>query len=203
MLLKFGLVLLAVALFGAAPARADGTVFRATGCGDYLFVQTPTGFSVLRGNAEGVKDGDALQGNVEQFGMVSLFDQTAGRSVFAQVSELHLTQPDIVQRVGIRCRSPLGETVVNGNVSRSAGCGSKIFVNTPQGYAVLERIAGGEVADGDTLSGPFNRPGRVTARDSQSNAEVVVFVDELWLSASAVQRKIQQSCQRQNNNYNR
>src|SRR5262249_7894244 len=123
MLLRLGLVLIALALFGAPPARADGTVVRVAGCGDYLFVQAAAGVSVLRGDIDGVKEGDALQGNVEQIGMVSLFDQTAGRSVFAQVSELHLTQPEVTQRVAIRCRAALDATIVNGNVSRSAGCG--------------------------------------------------------------------------------
>ena len=185
------------------PARGDGTVLRASGCGDYLFVSTANAFSVLRGNTQGVKDGDMLQGNVEQIGQSVLFDQTAGRSVFAQVSELHLTQPEITQRIAVRCRASLGATVTSGNVSRANGCDSKIFVNTPQGYAVLERISGGVVGDGDTLSGNFNRPGRITVRDQQSDSTLTVFVDDLWLSASAVQRKIAQSCQRQSGGYSR
>lgn len=194
---RYALVLLLLALFGAAPAHADGTVYRADGCGDYLFVQTTTGISVLRGDTEGIKEGDALQGNVEQIGMVDLFDQTAGRAVFAQVSQIHLTQADAVPLVSVRCRSPLTEATTSGYVSRASDCGSKIFVNTPQGYAVLERIAGGEVADGDSLTGNFNRPGRSTMHDNQSNSDVIVFVDDLWLSASAAQRKIAQSCQKQ------
>ena len=69
-------------------------------------------------------------------------------------------------------------------------------MNTPQGYAVLERIAGGVVADGDTLTGNFNRPGRATVQDRQSNSSLVVFVEDLWLSKSATERKMTASCRR-------
>jgi len=192
------LMLAALALLGAAPARADGTAFRANGCGDYLFVSSATGFSVLRTDSgHGVKDGDALHGDVETIGHPILFDTTAGRSVFAQVAERHLTQAEITQRIAIRCRAPLGQSYSSGSVTRAAGCGSKIFVNTPQGYAVLQRVSGGVVADGDTLTGNFNRLGRVTVRDAQSGANLVVFVEDLWLSASAAARKVAQSCVRQ------
>jgi len=61
---------------------------------------------------------------------------------------------------------------------------------------VLERIAGGVVADGDTLTGNFNIPGRTTVEDKQSASSSVVFVEDLWLSKSAVQRKRRASCRR-------
>jgi len=81
-------------------------------------------------------------------------------------------------------------------VSRTAGCGNKIFVNTPQGYAVMERISGGVVADGDTLVGNFDRPGRATMKDRQSGSSLVVFVEDVYLSKSAAERRMTASCQR-------
>lgn len=191
------LFLFALPLLFAAAARADGTVYRANGCGDYIFVSAQSGFSVLLADGGGgVKDGDSLSGDVERIGHPILFDSTAGRSVFARVAERRLTQAEIVQRVALRCHSPLAAAFTSGYVSRAAGCGSKIFVNTAQGFAVLERIAGGIVADGDTLSGNFNRPGQATVEDKQSGSRLVVFVEDLWLSKSAVERKMTASCHR-------
>lgn len=195
MLVRCALILLAAALLGAAPAHADGSVYRASGCGDYVFVSSQSGFSVLRTDAgAGVKDGDHLTGNVDQIGELSLFDTTSGRSVFARVAELHLTRAEIAQRVAVRCRAPLGETHTAGYVARAAGCGSWVFVNTPQGYAVLQQISGGEVADGDTLTGNFNRPGQATVEDRQSASSIVVYVEDIWLSKSAVERKMTADC---------
>ncbi len=197
MLVRYALLALAAALLCGAPAHADGTVYRANRCGGYIFVTTRTGFSVLVGDSgQGIKDGDALRGDVERIGTPTLFDETAGRTLFANVSELHLTRSEITQRIAVRCRSSLGDTIVSGYVERAAGCGNKIFVSTPQGYAVLERIAGGVVADGDTLSGYLNHAGRITVRDQQSNASLVMFVDDIWLSKSAVQRRMAASCRR-------
>lgn len=192
------LILMVAALLFAAPARSDGTVYRASGCGEYIFVSTASGFSVLHSNdGVGVKDGDNLRGDVERIGHPTLFDQNLGRSVFAQVAELRLSQAEVNQRIAIRCRSPLGDRPASGYVSRAADCGTKIFVSTPQGFAVLERISGGVVADGDTLTGNFNRPGRTTVQDRQSGASLVVFIEDLWLSKSAAERKMAVSCRRQ------
>jgi hypothetical protein len=179
---------------GSIPARADGTVYRVAGCTEYIFVNTQSGYSVLRGSTSGIKDGDVLTGNVERIGQAVLFDQTAGRSVFAQISELRLSLPEITQRTATRCRSPLGAALISGFVSRANNCGNNIFVNTPQGYAMLERITGGIVADGDRLTGDFNKPGRATVKDEQSNATLVVFVNDLWLSKSAAERKMTAAC---------
>ncbi len=191
------LLALAAILVVAAPAWADGTVYRAQGCGDYIFVSTLTGFSVLESSASsGVKDGDELHGNVADIGQPLLFDTTSGRSVFARVAELNLSRTEVTQRIAVRCRAASGEVVVSGYVSRSTGCGNNIFVNAPKGYAILERIAGGEVADGDTLSGPLDRPGRITVEDKQSHSTLVVFVKEVWLSKSAVGRKMAAFCHR-------
>lgn len=190
-------LLLALLMVGAAPARADGTVLRASGCGEYIFVSTVSGYSVLRADSgSGVKDGDRLTGEVERIGSPLLFDATAGRSVFAQVAELHLNQVEVTQRISIRCRSPLGETLASGYVARVNGCGSWIFINTPQGYAVLERISGGVVAEGDTITGNYNRPGRATVQDKQSASTLTVFVSDLWLSKSAAERKMTAVCRR-------
>jgi len=196
--MRFGCLTLYAVLglfYGMAAARADGTVYRVAGCGGYLFVSSQFGYSVLRADsAGGVKEGDTLTGNVEEIGQVSLFDPTAGRSVFAQISDRRLTLPEVVQRIAIRCRSPQAADLTSGYVSQASNCGNKIFVSTPQGYAVLDRIAGGTVADGDTLSGNFNKPGRATVQDQQSNAPLVVFVEDLWLPKSAAERKMTASC---------
>lgn len=190
------LLLLLSPLLAVGTASADGTVYRAIGCGGYVFVSAPSGYSMLVTDGGGVKDGDSLSGNVEQIGHPALYDTTAGRALFGQVAERRLTKGEADQRIAIRCRSPLGDTLASGYVSRAAGCGNKIFVNTPQGYAVLERIAGGIVADGDTLSGNFNRPGQATVEDRQAGSRLVVFVEDLWLPKSAAERKMAASCRR-------
>lgn len=197
MLLLRVLLLVAGGLAIAAPAHADGTVFRATGCGEYLFVSSTSGFSVLRTDSGiGVKEGNQLRGDVERIGRSTLFDRNLGRSMFAQVTERNLSQAEVNQRIAVRCRSPLGDRVDSGYVTRAADCGNKIFVSTPQGFAVLERISGGVVADGDTLTGNFSRPGRTTVQDRQSNSTLVVFVEDVWLSRSAAERKMSASCRR-------
>ena len=190
-------MLLIAALAGVAPARADGTVYRAQGCGDTIFVQSANGFSVLQTDAgQGIKEGDQLRGNVEQIGHPTLFDETLGRSVFAIVAERHLGRAEVTARIAARCRSPAGDVTRSAYVSRAAGCGNKIFVNTPQGYAVMERISGGVVADGDTLVGDFTKPGRATVQDRQSGSTLVVFVEDVYLSRSAAERRMTASCQR-------
>jgi len=196
-MLRRGVVVAIAAMLMAAPARADGTVYRAQDCGDYIFVSLGTSYSILQSlGASGVKEGDALQGDVEHIGHPVLFDTTAGRSVFAQVTDHNLSRAEVTQRIAARCRAATGEASVDGYVTRATGCGSRIFVNTPQGYAVLARLAGGVVADGDTLIGPINHPGRITVIDRQSGLTLVVFVEDLWLSKSAAGRKMTQSCRR-------
>jgi hypothetical protein len=59
---------------------------------------------------------------------------------------------------------------------------------------VLERLAGGIVAVGDTLDGNFNKAGRATVRNPQTGAEIVVFVDDYQLPKSAEMRKVGESC---------
>jgi hypothetical protein len=184
-------------LAGAVPARADGTVYRAQGCGDMIFVSSSNGFSVLQTDAgQGIKDGDELRGNVEQIGHPTLFDQTLGRSVFALVAERHLSRAEVTTRINARCRSASGDVTRSGYVLRTAGCGNKIFLNTPQGYAVMERISGGVVADGDTLVGNFTQPGRATVQDRQSGSSLVVFVEDVYLSKSVAERRMTASCRR-------
>jgi hypothetical protein len=195
MLIRSIAVLIAALLLDGAVARADGTVYRASGCGDYIFVSSTGGYSVLvSSGSPGVKDGDTLTGNVERIGQASLFDPTAGLSVFAHVADRRLTLSEVTTRIAIRCRSPQAATLTSGYVSRANNCGSKIFINTPQGYAVLDRLSGGVVADGDTLTGNFNKPGRAMVRDQQSNTELIVFVEDLWLSKSAAERKMTANC---------
>jgi hypothetical protein len=191
------LFLAAAALLAAAaaPAFADGTVLRAKGCGDKVFVTTENGYSVLVASALDVADdGDKLVGNTDQLGFQSFFIPQSGRRFSASVDQRGLNKSEITTQVATNCRSPTGDRLTSGQVERAAGCGNKIFVNTDQGYAVLERLAGGIVGVGDTLTGDFSRAGRATVRDHQTNSDLVVFIDDFQLPKSAAQRKITQSC---------
>jgi hypothetical protein len=179
----------------AAPAFADGTVLRAQGCGDKVFVNTENGYSVLVASAsDAADDGDKIVGNTDQLGFSSFYLPQSGRRFSASVDERGLTKSEITTRIAANCRSASGNRVTSGQVERAAGCGNKIFVNTAEGYAVLERLAGGVVTAGDTLTGDFSRAGRTIVRDHQSNSDLVVFIDDFQLPKSAAQRKITANC---------
>jgi hypothetical protein len=179
----------------ASPAFADGTVLRAKGCGDKVFVSTVNGFSVLTTTELGAADdGDQLEGNTDRDGFASFYIQRSGHRFSASVAEHGLDKSEITTRIAASCRSATDYNLTSGQVERAAGCGNKIFVNTVQGYAVLERLAGGLVYAGDTLTGDFNRAGRATVKDQQTGAELIVFVDDFQLPKSAAQRKITASC---------
>jgi hypothetical protein len=184
------------ALFSAtAPAFADGTVLRAKGCGDKVFVATENAFSVLTATELGAADdGDKLVGNTDRLGFSAFFIPQSGRRFSASVDERGLSKSEITTRIAASCHSATGARPTSGQVERAAGCGNKIFVNTDQGYAVLERLAGGLVYAGDTLTGDFSRAGRATIKDRQTGAELTVFVDDFQLPKSAAQRKITESC---------
>ena len=188
-------ILLAL-LAGAPPARADGQVVRAKGCGDKIFASSVDGYSILTSGAAGdVGDSDELVGNLDKVGQVFLYDKTSGQSVFALVEEHGLAKARIDQRIAATCRSFLANTFTSGRVMRTRGCGNKIFIDAgAAGYAELERLAGGIVNEGDTLSGNFNRAGRATVTEKPVGGELTVFVDDFGLSASAIQRKIAASC---------
>jgi hypothetical protein len=189
---------IAVLALIAAPATAwaDGQVTRAKGCGERIYAVGIDGYSVLTSTGAGeVADGDQLVGNLDKVGQVILYDKTAGRTVFAIVQEHGLQKPQIDQRIATTCRSFLANTFTSGRVTRTRGCGNKIFVDAGvAGYAQLERIAGGVVYEGDTLSGNFNRAGRATVTQKPAGGELTVFVDDFGLSAAAVQRKIAANC---------
>lgn len=189
-------VLAALALLAAAgPAWADGSVLRAKGCGDKVFVATENGYSVLEATELGVADdGDKLVGKTDTLGYQSFFIAPAGRQFSASVDETGLSKSEITARIAASCRSASAERIVSGQVERSTGCGNKVFVNTDEGYAVLERLAGGLVYPGDTLTGDFTRAGRTAAKDRQTGADLTVFVDDFDLPKSAAQRKITESC---------
>ena len=189
-------VLLAAAFtFAAAPAFADGTVFRAKGCGDKVFVATENGYSMLVGGERGVaEDGARVVGNTDRYGFFQFYLPDTGRRFSASVDALGLSKAEVGTRIGASCRAISGERATSGQVERAAGCGNKIFVNTNEGYAVLERLAGGVVANGDTLVGNFSQAGRTTVTDRQTNGQLVVFVDDFQLPKSAAQRKITESC---------
>ncbi len=189
-------ILVTIALLAAAaPAFADGTVLRAKGCGDKIFVSTDNGYSVLEPTELGVADdGDKLIGKTDTLGYQSFFIAPAGRHFSASVDETGLSKSEITERIAASCRSAAAERLISGQVERSTGCGNKIFVDTEEGYAVLERLAGGLVYPGDTLVGDFTRAGRTTAKDNQTGAALTVFVDDFELPKSAAQRKIAESC---------
>ena len=168
---------------------------RAKGCGDKAFVSGEKGYSVLQVSELGiVGDGDTVAGPTDQLGFGSFLIPQSGRRFSADVAETGLSKSEITTRIATSCRSASVVREVSGQVERAAGCGNKIFVNTPQGYTVLERLAGGLVYAGDTLVGDFTRAGRTTAKDRQTGAELVVFVDDFQLPRSAAQRKIGESC---------
>jgi len=190
------LILAAAALLGAAPpALADGTVTRAKGCGDRIFVASENGYSMLVAAEPGLaEEGDKLVGEVDKIGFSSFFDQQSGRRFSASIDERGLDKAEVNQRIAASCRSETAGNVVSGQVERADGCRGKIFINTPQGYAILELLAGGVVAVGDTLSGDFSRAGRTTVKNPQTGAELIVFIDDFRLPKSAEARKVAESC---------
>ncbi|MGE5268564.1 MAG: hypothetical protein ACM3JG_02705 [Thiohalocapsa sp.] len=194
------LLLLAASLLGAAAtAQADGTVLRARDCGDKIFVSTGNDtYSVLTatGSNQGIADGDLLVGEVERIGFSLVYDRTAARSVSAIIEERRLDRAQINQRIAVRCRTSVSQAFIHGTVSRADGCSGRIIVNTDKGYAILQRLAGGMVADGDTLRGDFNQAGRATVKDDQTGATLTVFVEDFQLPKSAASRKIQTLCRR-------
>src|SRR5262249_53164824 len=160
-LVGYASIVLACCAFWLSPARADGVVYRVRGCGEYLFATTQTGDAVLAGNiSSAVKERDELRGNIERLGVATLFGPPAETSVSANVQEVRLDKAEADRRIAIHCRVPWAERIVSGSVSRV--CGNTIFVDTVNGYAVLERLAGGVVAVNDELSGNFDRPGNAS-----------------------------------------
>jgi hypothetical protein len=184
-----------VLLVLTGPAFADGTVLRAKGCGDKIFVGLEDVYSVLiASQRDSVADGDTIVGDINRVGFGSFYDSKSGRRFTASVDERGLDKSAVTVRIAVSCRSQTAFNLATGQVERADGCGNKIFVNTPQGYAILERLSGGIVANGDTLTGDFNRAGRATVKNPKSGAEFVVFVDDFQLPKSAAKRKIAESC---------
>ena len=187
--------LFAAAVMAAGPARADGTVFRAAGCGDKMFVSSTTGFSILTGiGGTGVEDKDALVGKVDEVGHTELYDRTHGFNFSAIVEDRRLSREDVVPRIATACRSLLQNGLASGTVMRGDGCGNRIFVSGPQGFAVLQRLTGGIVGKDDELTGDFNKPGRATVKDKQTGAMLTVFVEDFQLSRAAADRKMTALC---------
>ena len=187
--------LLGSGLLNAEPAVADGTVLRAKGCGGKVFVAAATSYSVLAASdASAAADGDKLIGDLDRIGFASFYLPQSGRRFSASIEERGLNKSEITQRIATSCRAATAYNQTSGQVEHATGCGNKIFVNTPNGYAVMERLAGGIVAVGDTLTGDFNRAGRATVTDKQTGGELVVFVEDFQLPKSAATRKITASC---------
>src|ERR1700733_15859994 len=115
----------AVALLAAAPAYADGTVLRAKGCGDKIFVASENGYSVLAGAGQGVAgDGDKLVGEVDRIGFASFYGPKSGRRFSASIDERGLSKAEINQRIAASrgCRTSYCET--RGQGESAAGPGS-------------------------------------------------------------------------------
>jgi len=186
---------LALLLAAAAPAWADGTVYRVKGCGDRIFVSSGEDYSVLvKTTGDPVAEGDEIIGDVVNIGHPELLDRSTGRTFSAIVEDRHLGRTEINQRIAVRCRSPVGPGLVTGTVERSAGCGNKIFLATPRGYAMLDRSSGGNVSNGDHLTGDFNRSGRATVQNRETGGTLTVFVDDYMMSRAAVNARIAASC---------
>jgi hypothetical protein len=182
-------------LIAAHSALGDGTVERATGCGDRIFVSSVNGYSVLTAiGADGLSDRDQLVGEVDKIGRTMLYDKTAGRNFSANVEERRLDRAAVAQRMAILCRSRLGNALTTALVMRSEGCGNRIVVSGDQGYAVLERLAGGVVGKDDIVTGDFNKPGRATIHDRQTGSTLIVFVEDYGLSRAAADRKMRALC---------
>ncbi|MGH7095717.1 MAG: hypothetical protein ACREFB_19575, partial [Stellaceae bacterium] len=97
---------LILAVIVAGPARADGTVLRAAGCGGKIFVSSVSGYSVLTGiGAEGVRDGDALIGKVDTIGYIELYDRTRGINFSATIEQRNLDRSEVTPRIAVACRS--------------------------------------------------------------------------------------------------
>jgi len=81
--------LIAVTLIAAAaPAFADGTVLRAKGCGDKIFVAGERGYSVLIASQQDtVGDGDTIVGDINRAGFASFYDSKSGRHFTASIDE--------------------------------------------------------------------------------------------------------------------
>ncbi len=193
--LSAGGLLLAAFVAMAAAARADGTVVRAKGCGDKIFVLGTDGYSILTATGGDLPaDGDTLTGQTDRIGHAVLFDRNTGRTLSVIVEDRRLDKSQATQRIAIACRSYLASNFTSGRVERATGCRNRILVNTAQGYSVLERLAGGIVADGDEVSGDFNKAGRATITEKRSGATLIVFVEDFRLSAGAASRKMAGYC---------
>jgi hypothetical protein len=190
------LVLVGTILLLPAVARADGDVVRASGCGDRVFVSSPSGYSTLEISSEPgvVVEKDHLVGNVESIGHVMLFDETSARTVSAVVEDSALSKGQLVGRIAARCREPLSMESTTATVDRVKGCNGKAFVATPEGFAELELVSGGSIAEGDHLVGKINRLGRVELRHQEADGTVNVFVDNYRLSQTTVERLIATNC---------
>lgn len=189
------MTIVALALAASGSARADGTVFRAAGCGDKIFVTSTTGYSILSGiGSGGVADKDELVGPVDGIGHTQLYDRTKGFNFSVETEERRLSREDVLPRIAIACRGENANALANGTVVRADGCGNRLFISTAQGYAVLDRLAGGVIGKDDQVSGDFNKPGRATLKDKQTGSELTVFVEDFMLSQAAANRKMTALC---------
>src|SRR5277367_659954 len=108
-------------LAAATPALADGTVLRAKGCGDKVFVTTENGYSVLvASEADAAVDGDKLMGNADKLGFAWFYIPQSGRRFSASVDERGLSKSEVTTRIAASCRSANGNRQTSGQVERAA-----------------------------------------------------------------------------------
>src|ERR1700686_1981804 len=116
-----------VLLVLTGPAFADGTVLRAKGCGDKIFVGLGDVFSVLiASQRDSVADGDTIVGDINRVGFGSFYDSKSGRRFTASVDERGLDKSAVTVRIAVSCRSQTAFNLATGQVERADGCGNKI-----------------------------------------------------------------------------
>ena len=188
-------LLIAALMLAAMPAWGDGTVFRATGCGGKMFVSSISGYSILSGIGDaGVADKDELVGTVDGIGHTLLYDRTKGFNFSAETEERRLSQQEVTPRIAIACRGENANALASGTVVRAEGCGNRIFVSAPQGFAVLDRLAGGVVGKDDQVAGDFNKPGRATLKDKQTGLELTVSSSRISCSPGRRRPQVRPRC---------
>src|ERR1700681_4976230 len=99
-------LIVGVFLVLAGPAFADGTVLRAEGCGDRIFVHGENAYSVLSASQQGAADDDdTIVGDLNRVGLGSFYDSKSGRHFTASVHERGLDKSAIAVRIATSCRS--------------------------------------------------------------------------------------------------
>lgn len=75
-------------------------------------------------------------------------------------------------------------------------CGSRVVVETPLGYTLLQWFSGSVPYEGQQLFGDFERYGMVTLLNVSSRREGRFWVEDYWLTRSALQERVRRLCDR-------